>query len=103
MQWQLVIPKRSARVELFLCGDAETNTKRFDYLFSHKDDIEEEFGDTLDWSFKEERKQQYIRKEIKIGGLQDEDRWVEIQDAMIDTLTIMEKSLSPYLKNYHKA
>jgi hypothetical protein len=103
MQWQLVIPKRSARVELFLCDDAETNTKRFDYLFSHKDDIEEEFGDTLDWSFKEERKQQYIRKEIKIGGLQDEDRWVEIQDAMIDTLIRMEKSLSPYLKNYHKA
>ena len=97
--WQFVITKKAARVELFIASpDAATNKKRYENLFLHKTEIEEKFGSSLLWDLNEERKQQYVRVPIETGGLDDEEKWGEIQDALVDSLIRLEKALQNYLK-----
>lgn len=98
--WTFISMKKNSRVEFFLGSQgAEVNKDRFTYLFRHKKEIEESFGDFLIWDFKEDRKQHYIRSICPFGGIEDEDKWAQIQEDLIDRLIRLEKSLRPYIKN----
>lgn len=100
IMWTFVALKRTARVEFFLCSPtAEINKKRYENLFQHKEKIEEDFGEPLLWDYKETRKQQYIRTQCRIGGLDDKDKWDEVQSDMVEGLLKLEKTLKPYIKN----
>ncbi|MBN1880526.1 MAG: DUF4268 domain-containing protein, partial [Deltaproteobacteria bacterium] len=65
-----------------------------------KDQIEREFGDTLEWSCVEGRIVCAIFKEIPDGGYGDpEDTWPGIYSKMVDTMIRLEKALRPHIKN----
>jgi hypothetical protein len=99
LSWSLVIKGRASRIELFLHGqNGEINEKRFTTLIAHKDEIEKAFGEHLVWDFKAGRKQHYIRSICPIGGLEDEDKWQEIQSDLVDRLIRMDAALKPWLK-----
>lgn len=100
IMWDFIVMKKTSRTELFLChSDSETNKSRYDKLQTHKDEIEQIFGESLNWDFNKERKQQYIRTICPIGGLDDEEKWDGIQEDLVDRLVRLEKSIGPYIKS----
>jgi hypothetical protein len=100
MMWTFVIMTKMARTEFFLChSDLEINKARFEELLTHKDEIEQKFGEPINWDFNDSRKQQYIRSTCPIGGLDNEEKWPEIQKDLVDRLLRFEKALGPYIKS----
>ena len=99
IMWTLVAMKKTSRTEFFLChSDSETNKSRYDELLIKKDEIEQVFGEPLNWDFDEGRKQQYIRTTCPIGGLDDEEKWAEIQKDLVDRLVRLEKAIGPHIR-----
>ncbi len=97
--WGLVVAEKTSRVELCFYGSTnEVNQNRFESLAGHKQEIEKAFGEPLSWDFKEGRKQQYIRSVSSIGGLENEDRWKDVQNDLVDRLVRMETAVKPWLK-----
>jgi len=97
-----VIRKNEANIELYIdrAKDMESENKViFDTLSAHKNDIESTFGDALEWDRLETKRACRVKKTIALGGYRDEDKWDEIQNAMIDAMIRLHKALNPYLKN----
>jgi hypothetical protein len=84
--FNFLINKDWAAVELYIDHDKNTGEKNksiFDKLYS------------LDWDRLDEKRASRIRKKIELGGLKSQDKWQDIQDAMIDTMIIFERILRP--------
>jgi len=47
-------------------------------------EIETTYGGTLDWQPVDGKRACRIRERFEISGYRDEDRWIDVQDAMID-------------------
>jgi hypothetical protein len=93
-----VVRNKKARVEfLFWHSDLQLNRRRFELLKAKKDTIEASFGGPLDWDAKEEQKQRYIRSTSNLGGLEDKEKWPQIQDDLVDRMVRLEKALKPHL------
>ncbi|MBU0495130.1 MAG: DUF4268 domain-containing protein [Chloroflexi bacterium] len=87
------------RPELYIdTGKAEANERIFDQLLASKDEIETAFGGPLEWQRLEGRQACRIRCRLTVGGLTDQDRWPEIQAAMIDAMVRLEQALKPHIK-----
>lgn len=100
IMWAFVVMKKTSRTEFFLGNsDADINKDRYDKLLSHKVEIERNFGEPLNWDFSESRKQQYIRTSCPIGGLDNQGKWGEIQNDLVERLSRLEKSIGPYIKS----
>ncbi len=97
------IKKHESMVELYIDRgkDAEEENKKiFDYFYNHKEDIEEKFGDKLEWQGLSEKRASRIAKKHRLGGYRDEEEnWPNVHDAMIDTVIKLEKALRPYLND----
>lgn len=94
------IRQHDAQAELYIDRgkDADEENKIiFDTLAASRDNIEGSFGGKLDWDSVEGRRGYRIAARTTLGGYRDEDRWPEIQDAMIDRMVRLEKALSPYV------
>jgi len=100
--YSYVIRKDDCQVELYIDkgkGNEEENQKIFDFFYSNKEQIENAFGDSIDWESLEGRRASRIAKYMEIGGYRNlEDDWVEIHDKMIDAMIRLEKVLDPYIK-----
>ncbi len=95
------ITLKSGQAELYIdrgkdCD--EENNQIFDKLFSHKDEIEQEFGDTLRWERLNDRRAARISKRIEFAGLRDKEKWPKLQDEMIDAMIHLEKVLKNHIK-----
>jgi hypothetical protein len=93
--------KHEATVELYIDRgkDAEAENKAiFDTLASSKAAIEEAFGEPLEWQRLEGKRACRIKKDVKLGGYRDEERWPEVQHAMIDAMIRLDKALRPHIK-----
>lgn len=100
MAFNYVILRNIARVELYIdagADSAERSKVMFDALAAQKDPIEKEFGAALHWERLDGARACRISAPIEKGGLLAEDRWPEIQDAMIDAMVRLEKALKPSL------
>jgi len=98
--WTFVVMKKTARTEFFLChSDFETNKYRYEKLLLQKEKIEQIFGEPINWDFKDSRKQQYIRSTCPVGGLDNEDKWNEIQEDLIERLVKLEEAIGPQLNS----
>ncbi|MCI5212146.1 MAG: DUF4268 domain-containing protein [Candidatus Electrothrix sp. ATG2] len=98
IMWAFVAMKRTSRAEFFLCHpDAEVNRNRYEALLVRQDEIEQEFGESLSWDFRDSRKQQYIRTTCPHGGLESRENWPAIQEDLIDRLVKLEKAIGPYI------
>jgi len=97
-----VIRQHESGVELYIDRgkDADEENKAiFDVLMESKDQIEDDFGDELAWQRLEGKRACRIGKSVVIGGYRDEeDRWAEIQDAMIDAMIRLERALRPHVR-----
>ncbi len=100
--WVYVIRKHETFVQLYIDRgkDAEEeNTAIFDQLFSHKQEVEDAFGAELVWQRLDGRRACRVRKDIRIGGYNDESKWPEIQESMIDAMIRLERALGPYVND----
>ena len=95
-----VIGQHECRVELYIDrGEAEWNKKAFDHFHANREEIEKVFGGPLQWERLDDKRASRIRCDLLVGGYRDEqNRWPEIQDAMIDAMIRLEKALRPHLK-----
>ncbi len=94
------VTKHGSQVELYIDrgkDSEEENILIFDELMHHKEDVEKNFGEPLDWQRLENRRACRISKKIEIGGYRDEDKLPEIHEATIDAMCRLEKSLKVYI------
>jgi hypothetical protein len=96
-----VIRKGDFRVELFIDqkkGPKDANKRFFDTLISHKDGIEQAFGDNLSWERLDHARSCRIAYTKSVGGWKSAELlWPKIQDDMIDAMVRLENALNPYL------
>ena len=75
------------------------NRAILDQLKSHRTEIEKAFGVPLLWYEREGVRLCRIIGEIALGGYRDEEaKWPEIQDAIIDAMVRLEKALKPFVE-----
>ena len=101
LKWVYAVKKDEAWVELeiMLPGDNLNSHSVFDNLHAYKQEIENAFGDCLEWEKIESRKSCRIQtKPRERYGVDDMDKWDELQEILITKMDKMISSLSPYIQ-----
>jgi predicted type IV restriction endonuclease len=96
------IGQDDGRVELYIdrgTGKAAENKDIFDRLYQHKNEIEKAFGAALSWQRLDDKQACRIACPTAGGWRSDESKWPEIQDAMIEAMTRLEKAIGPALES----
>ena len=55
------------------------------------------FGKPLSWERMDNKRASRVRFVLKQGGLMEEEKWPEIQDAMIESMDKLANALRPHL------
>jgi len=100
VSYYFYVQKHAARVELAIDkrgDDGEYYRRAFDALKQFSIQIEEDFGEPLEWVQSETSLIRRIGKLLPDGGSSDEERWPEIHDRLIDTMIRFEKAIGPYI------
>ncbi|GAG45527.1 unnamed protein product, partial [marine sediment metagenome] len=85
-------------------GAEEENERIFDQLGYSQKEIEKDYGDSLNFERLKGRRACRIAERLDLGGYRDEERWPEIQEAMIDAMIRLEKALKPHIRRLkHKS
>lgn len=88
-----VVRMNDAQVELYIDrGDVERNKMVFNTFLQHKSEIEQIFGEPLDWQLLPDKRASRIRFVISSYGLLDQDHWDELQDKLIDAMIRLERA-----------
>jgi hypothetical protein len=97
-----VIKGSHSHVALYIARYTEFENKQiFDYLYSHKDEIERSFGASFVWQRLDGKVPCRIRFEMYIGEFaQREANWQEIQNKMIDTMIRFQNVFSSHLERF---
>ena len=98
--YNYVINNKYGDVELYIDRGKESkeeNKKIFDALYSHKKEIEEIFGEKLEWQRLDNRRASRIRKIYAYATLNDKNKWDKLQDYMIEGMIRFEKALKKYI------
>jgi len=101
LSYNYVITMNWGAAELYIDKgkDAEEINKQiFDALHAKKDEIESEFGESLNWDSTEGKRRCRIRWTCNEAGLKDEDKWDYLQDKMIDAMIRLEKALKNHIE-----
>ena len=99
VSYNYVITTKNARLDLYIDnGDKIWNKSAFDFLAKSKSKIEESFGHSLDWDRLENKRASVIRFSMDQYGLQDKNKWPELQDQMIEMMIKFEKVFSPIVQ-----
>lgn len=101
LDFGFVFQQHTSHIELYIDrGEeaAEENNEIFNRLKKAKGEIEEAFGEPLEWGRREGRRLCKVVKQFSLGGYRDdEEKWPEIQDAMIDGMIRLEAALRPHI------
>jgi hypothetical protein len=96
------VTKHGGTAELLIdrgLGSDADNKLIFDQIKAHQSEIEQEFGAHLDWYQREGVKMCRIRYAVETGGYRDDEtKWPEIQDQMIDAMIHLEKAMRPFIQ-----
>lgn len=100
----LIWLKGKSGIEIYIDSSIkELNKQIYDHLASHREQIEEQFGHSLEWNRHDDKQISSIRYYIEIGGLKDgEDAWTGIQDLMIAKMDSLFKVLATYIQSAPK-
>lgn len=99
ISYNYVIMKAGARVELYIDnGHADWNKSVFDSLSKSRTKIEEEFGHPLIWERLENKRASRVRFSLNQFGLQNNSKWPELQDQMIEAMIKFEKAFRPFIQ-----
>lgn len=98
------IRQRDSEVGLYIDrgrNNPNENYEIFQALEDVKGEIEEAFGEPLDWKLLDNKRACRIVKPLSQGGYRNEvEDWEEIQDAMIDAMVRLNKALEPHIDSY---
>ena len=101
LNFRYVIQQHTSEIDLYIDRgrDADNeNEEIFDTLGNAKEEIEEVFGEPLEWQRLEGKRACRIGKRFSLGGYRDdEEEWSEIQDVMIDGMIRLEKAFRPHI------
>lgn len=96
-----VIQQHTSEIELYIDRgwfEHNTNEEIFDTLEKSKENIEKIFGEPLEWQRPKGQRSCRISKRFSLGGCRDdEEKWPEIQDAMIDGMILLEKAFKSHI------
>ena len=96
-----VIQQHTSDIELYIDRGREAdnqNNEIFDTLENAKEEIEEVFGESLEWQRLEGQRSCRIGERFSLGGYRDdEEEWAEIQDAMIDGMIRLEAAFRSHI------
>lgn len=99
LYFNYVVCMGDARVEFYIDrGDTEWNKRVYNTFFRHKDEIENRFGDRLEWRLLPDKRASQIRYMITDYGLKNADRWDELQDLLIDAMIRLESACRPIIQ-----
>ena len=98
--YNYALRKNEAQVELYIDRGkekGEENKEIFDQLNSKKAEIEKAYGEGLNWERIEGKRACRISKRIIMGGYRDEEeKWPQIHEAMVDSMIRLSKSLKSH-------
>ena len=95
-----LIRMKDAEIQLFIDrGDETENTRIFDALAVERGEIEDVFGDQLEWINLPSNRSAKIRYVIRDSGLRDQKRWPQLQDSLIDAMVRFSAALQPHINN----
>lgn len=100
--YNCAVLKNSAQAEIYIDRGKDNpgeNKEIFDELEKNKLKIEEKFGDKLEWEPLPDSRACRIKKVIEIGGWQNEDKWEEVHEKLIDYCMRMKDSFDPIISN----
>ena len=95
-----VVRKHEANVELYIDRgkDADEENKAiFNALLNCRENVENVFGEKIEWQRLEGKRACRIKTSVSTGGYVDESMWPEIHERMIDTMIRFEKALKPHI------
>ena len=104
ISYNFVITNRYASCEIYFDRGPEfiepnINKIRFDKLLRHKEEIEKEFGEELNWERLDNRRASRISIRFKEADLRDKEKWDSVQRKMIETMIKIEKVFRKYIRN----
>lgn len=89
-----------ARIDFYLgSSDAAWNKASFDLLYSHKDEIEEELGVSLNWVRADQYKASWISYELKDVSVVDEGDWPRMAKFHAEWSDAICNAVLPYLQS----
>ena len=91
------------RVEAYVdTKDAESTAKMYSALKSRSDEIEEAFGEPLEWSALEEKRASRVTCHFpKPMAIEEEDLWPEAQEWIVPTLGRLRAAIDPVLDDLY--
>ena len=96
-----IVQQHTSEIDLYIDRGRDSDTENeeiFDRLRQSQAEIEEAFGEPLEWQRLEGKRACRIIKRFSLGGYQDdEERWPDIQDPMIDGMIRLEAALRPHI------
>lgn len=99
--YNFVIWQDACAVELYIDFGKEIieiNYAVFDALFEHRTEVENDFGDKLDWERLEGKQATRIRRKYNVGGFANPDMWSDLQKLMAQSMLKFEKALKPHIE-----
>ena len=98
IMYSYVIRKRDCEVGVAIQRlDPDWNGRVFDSLLTCRTEIEGGFGEELLWDRAEAVTYSYVRHPMAVGGHQIEEKWPEVQEAMIDAMVRLERAFAPHI------
>jgi hypothetical protein len=100
LHFSYCIYMKCGTVELYIDAGhekAKENKAVFDALYSQREAIEKEFGDTLEWQRLDTKRACRILKTFETGGLTQPDTWPALQNQMIDAMIRFDAAIRPRL------
>jgi hypothetical protein len=100
VQLNYVSREEDSQVEVYIdFGDMleDKNLEVFNLLKSHKSEIEQSFGDVLEWQDLPDSRACRIRKVISGGYRSPQDQWSEIHGRLIDAMIRLDKAARPFV------
>lgn len=98
LSFNVSVTRHGSQAELYIdrgLGKDEENNMILERLLGDRASIEQDFGEELEWLPLPGKRACRIRRAFEEGGYQDEERWPEIQSALIDAAVRLERALKP--------
>ena len=103
MGYNYVISKKYARCEIYIDrGEYDENKKMFDYLVAKREEIETEFGGSLEWERLDDKRASRIKYENSDFNIFEKEQWDDIVGFLSDGMTRMEKAFQKHLNHIQK-
>lgn len=98
--FKYVVQKHSAIVELFIdrgTGREEENMQIFESFLSKKEQIEDTFGQPLNWQRRDHQRACRIQTDIESGYKDDESQWQKTIEVMVAAMVRLESAMKPHI------